>query len=46
MQVVMDENGQREVCDLMLGQWAWDQSVSQLVFLLSQYIYCPGTYCQ
>ncbi|KAI9567640.1 hypothetical protein HD554DRAFT_2322505 [Boletus coccyginus] len=24
--VVTDENGRREVCDLMSGQWAWDQS--------------------
>jgi hypothetical protein len=25
--VITDENGQREVGDLMSGQWAWDQSV-------------------
>lgn len=25
--VVTDRNGQREVCDLMSGQWAWNQSV-------------------
>ncbi|KAI9569773.1 hypothetical protein HD554DRAFT_2019509 [Boletus coccyginus] len=24
--VVTDENGRREVCNLMSGQWAWDQS--------------------
>ncbi|KAI9569312.1 hypothetical protein HD554DRAFT_2171461 [Boletus coccyginus] len=24
--VVTDENGRCEVCDLMLGQWAWNQS--------------------
>lgn len=25
--VVTDRNGQHEVCDLMSGQWAWNQSV-------------------
>ena len=28
--VVVDENGRREVCDLMSGQWAFNQSVSLL----------------
>lgn len=35
IQVVTDENGRREVCDLMSGQWAWDQSVSLRVLDLS-----------
>ena len=25
--VVTDEQGKHEVCDLMSGQWAWDQCV-------------------
>ena len=28
--VVVDENGWHEVCDLMSGQWAFNQSVSLL----------------
>jgi len=28
--VVVDEYGRREVCDLMSGQWAFNQSVSLL----------------
>ena len=36
--VVINEDGHREVCDLMSGQWAFDQSVSSLFLISGQSI--------
>jgi len=36
--VVVDEDGKREVCDLMSGQWAFEQSVSSSCLIAIQVV--------
>ena len=34
--VVVDEDGHRKVCDLMSGQWAFEQSISEFFLVAAQ----------